>query len=369
MSADTIRKFDDRLTPFARVALDAASSIGQPPRFHKGMTLEDAVIITGLPRDEAARRIREMRNDSDPDRYAALHLAESSGSEYTPAPVAPEPPPPAKILQFPLPFGEDTRAVSNSLARGSLFAAVKDRQHFKDYMLVYEEDGMKIEFKGEQLNQDDHDTLLQLVTMALHEPFGADIVRAVNAVLSGMGRTTHQEQRRQLFEQISRLVCGTVRLTTSHFRYEGHLIDDATTPQDQATLPQYHRHLAYRLNPKFARFYAEAAYTLFDSKERGKLKGRGSELAKWLHLWIIGNAKQYPHKVETIRQLCGSMDKILRSFRQNLRAALNLLKEAGIITAWHIDPKSDLVTIERMPSPSQTRYINKKVSRKPHAAP
>jgi hypothetical protein len=164
MSADTIRTFDDRLTPFARVALDADSKTGRPPHFHEGMTLEDAVIITGLPRDEAARRIREMKKDGDPDRYAASHLAESSGSEYTPAPApapalapaAPEPPTPAQILQFPLPFGEDTRAVSNYFARGSLFAAVKERQHFKDYVLVYEEDGMKIEFKGEQLNQDRH---------------------------------------------------------------------------------------------------------------------------------------------------------------------------------------------------------------------
>jgi hypothetical protein len=72
-----------------------------------------------------------------------------------------EPQPPTKILQFPLPFEEDTRAVSNSLARGSLFAAVKDRQYFKQYVIVGEVDGVKIEFAGEQLNQDDHDTLLQ----------------------------------------------------------------------------------------------------------------------------------------------------------------------------------------------------------------
>ncbi len=282
-------------------------------------------------------------------------IAKKNATQTRPEPTPS--PTPAKILQFPLPFGEETRAVSNPLARGSLFAAVKDRQHFKNYVLVYEEDGMKIEFKGEQLNQDDHDTLLQLVTMALYKPFGADIVQAVNAVLSGMGRTTHQEQRRQLIEQISRLVCGTVRLITPDFRYEGHLLDDAITPQDQAILPRLRRHLAYRLNPKFARFYAETAYTLFDSQERGKLKGRGSELAKWLHLWIIGNAQQYPHKVETIRQLCGSQTKDLKSFRQMLRQAFDLLKEAGIITAWNIDPKSDLVTIERKPSPAQIRHI------------
>jgi hypothetical protein len=271
----------------------------------------------------------------------------------------------AKILQFPLPFDEDTRAVSNSLARGSLFAAVKERQFFKQYCLVGEVHGVKVEFKGEQLNQDDHDTLVQLVAMANHKAFGVDICQAVNAVLRGIGRTTHQEQRRQLFDQISRLVSGTIRLTTPSTRYEGHLLDDASTPHDQAELPQYRRHIAYRLNPKFARLYAESSFTLFDIQERGKIKGRGSELAKWLHLWIIGNAEQYKHKVETIRELCGSTIKDIHSFRQTLRRALDLLKEAGIITAWQIDPQSDLVTIERTPSESQQKHITKKASRKP----
>jgi hypothetical protein len=282
-----------------------------------------------------------------------------------PAPQ-PEPPPTAKILQFPLPFGENTRAVSNPLARGALFAAVKERQHFKDYVTVYERDGTKVEFKGEQFNQDDHDTLLQLVTMALNKPFGVDIVQAVRAVLSGLGRTTNQEQRRQLYEQVSRLVSGTLRVTLPHMPiYEGHIIDDASTPQVQETLPRLRRHLAYRLNPKLARFYDKAAYTLFDYRERRKLKGRGSELAKWLQLWIIGNAEQYQIKVQTIREKCGSMDKTLRSFRQTLCRALDLLKEAGIITAWSIDPKSDLVTIERTPSPAQLEHLNKANHRKP----
>lgn len=276
-----------------------------------------------------------------------------------------EPPPSPTILQFPSLFGEATRAVSNSLARGSLFAAVKDRQYFKQYVTVGEVDGVEVEFAGEQLNQDDHDTLLQLVAMANQKTYGSDICEAVNAVLRGIGRTTHQEQRRQLFEQVSRLVRGTVRLTTPNVRYEGHLLDDASTPLDQSTLPQFRRHLAYRLNPKFARLYADSAYTLFDLQERVKIKGRGSELAKWLHLWIIGNATQYPHKVETIRQLCGSTTKDLHRFRQQLRHALDLLKEGQIITAWQIEPKSDLVTIERTPSASQQKHIAKKVSRNP----
>lgn len=273
----------------------------------------------------------------------------------------------AKILQFPLQFGEDTRAVSNPMAKCALFAAVKERQHFKEYVLVGVVNGMKVEFAGEQFNQDDHDTLLQLVKMALHQPFGEDVFQSVNAVLAGLGRHTQQEQRTQLFEQVSRLVRGTLRITPPKMdRYEGHLLDDATTPEDQKSQPRLRRNLSYRLNPKFAFFYNSAAYTLFDWRERVKIKGRGSELAKWLHLWIIGNAEQFAHKVETICDKCGSRIKELYKFRQLLRQALDLLKEAGVITAWRIDTVTDLVTIERTPSPAQLSHITKK-ARKPRA--
>ena len=273
----------------------------------------------------------------------------------------------AKLFLFPLPFGEDTRAVSNLLARCALFAAVKERQFFREYVTVGEVGGAKVEYKGEQLNQDDHDTLLQLVKMARHKPFGANVEQAVNPVLRGLGRKTRESHRSQLFRETSRLVSGTVRITLPNgLRYEGHLIDDAITPLDQATLPQYRRHLAYRLNPRLARFYAEDQTTLIDWKQRIKLKGRGSEVAKWLQFQIESHVEQFSMKVRTIHNRCGSTTKDLKHFRAILRQALALLKGAGIIAAWQIDPRpesepyGDLVTIERTPSPSQLKHLTPK---------
>jgi hypothetical protein len=62
---------------------------------------------------------------------------------------------------------------------------------------------------------------------------------------------------------------------------------------------------------------------------RIKIKGRGSELAKWLHLWIEGNAEQYPHKVETIRQLCGSIRQNLEIFSAEIAASPRLTQSSG----------------------------------------
>ena len=75
--------------------------------------------------------------------------------------------------------------------------------------------------------------------------------------------------------------------------------------------------------------------------------------------------RQYPHKVETILRLCGSRLQDLKRFRQNLRAALDLLQAAGVIVAWRID-EADLVHIERTPSESQQKHLANK-ARKPRA--
>ena len=106
----------------------------------------------------------------DPDlRASAERLALALQS----APLAePSPPSSAKIIQFPL-FPEATRPVANDMARSALFSCVqgKDRRFIKDVLLATVAD-REIRFTGEQLNQDDHDLLMQMVFMAQHKPLG-----------------------------------------------------------------------------------------------------------------------------------------------------------------------------------------------------
>jgi len=109
---------------------------------------------------------------TDPELRASL---ERLGNALTEAPATPgpEPPPSAKIIQFPL-FPETTRPVSNDMARSALFSCIqgKDRRFIKDALLATV-DGVEIRFTGEQLNQDDHDLLMQLIFMAREKPVGA----------------------------------------------------------------------------------------------------------------------------------------------------------------------------------------------------
>jgi hypothetical protein len=377
---------DPRLSPFAQVAVGADRTSGKIPCVHDGMTLDDAVLITGLPRQEAARRLHKMKASSDPKTFAQQYLSEGAGEQYQagqaslpltgtesiagtgtkPEPATMENLPSAEIIKFPLSFGDDTRLVSNTFARCPVFAAVNERGFFKDWTVIYDDGKIKVEIKGDQLNQDDKDTFIHLLMKALEYPLGRDISFSVNEMLEGMRKHNHKDQRIKVFQEVDRLVTTSVRFTMAgKGSYVGHFLDDARTPLNQQDLPQHQRNITYRVNPKLARFFSPDLYTLFNYEDRLKL-GRNC-LAKWLHLWVIGHADQYPHKVETIREKCGSKTKDLKKFRQMLRASLDVLEGAGIITAWQIN--DDLVHMQRTPSAAQIEHLAKKPTNIPKKPP
>ena len=267
-----------------------------------------------------------------------------------------QPQPPAKILQFSLPFGDETRAAANPLVRSALFAAIqgKDRQLLNDCEIATVE-GWKMIFSGEQFNQDDKDTLMQLVFMAKHKPIGDYVTIPAHAILKGLGRDVGGKAHQTLKEEIERLVKGTLKLEGKQYDYIGHLIDDAA--QDKTS-----KYWVFRFNPRFASLFADDSYTLIDWNQRKKLKGK--DLARWLQLELATHAAPFARSVDYYREKSGSRAKSLRHFREALRRALNNLKANGDIAEWSIDT-ADLVTIERTPSASQQKHIINKAKRKP----
>src|SRR6266581_3853393 len=108
-----------------------------------------------------------LANITDPDLRASLQRLGNAMAEAPSEPKpAPDPSSTAKVIQFPL-FPEATRPVSNDMARSALFSCVqgKDRRYIEDALLA-SQDGIEVRFTGKQLNQDDHDLLMQLVCMA-----------------------------------------------------------------------------------------------------------------------------------------------------------------------------------------------------------
>ncbi len=294
----------------------------------------------------------------DPDLRAMLERLGNVIADAPPAP-APEQPSTAKIIQFPL-FPEASRPVSNDMARSALFSCVqgKDRRFIKDTLLATVAD-KEIRFTGEQLNQDDHDLLMQMVFMAQDKPLGSWVMVPAYGMLQALGRQIGGKQYRELRADIARLTAAMVIIRNTETKREvfgHHLI--AKAEQDEQT-----RHWMYRLDPDLRALYGDMTHTLIDWDQRLALKGK--DLARWLQLYIASHAKPYPVKVATLRDLSGSRAKALKNFRGKLRLALDDLVNNDDIERWEIQMPQDLLFVDRGAtiSASQRRHLGRNKTR------
>ena len=294
----------------------------------------------------------------DPDLRASLERL-GTVMKDTPPRSEPQPQSSAKIIQFPL-FPEATRPVSNDMARSALFSCIqgKDRRFIKDALMATV-DGVEIRFTGEQLNQDDHDLLMQLIFMAREKPVGAWVTMPAHTILKALCRQVGGKQHRDLRADIFRLAAGTVSIRIARDRIEvtgHHLLAKAAQHEDS-------RYWVYRLDPDLAFLYGGESYTLIDWDKRLNLKGK--DLARWLQLYLATHARPFPVKVTTLRELSGSRTKALRSFRGQLRLALDALISNHDIEQWWIAQQTDLVTVDRgeAVTASQRRHIGRRVQR------
>ena len=294
----------------------------------------------------------------DPDLRATLERLGNVMADAPPA-LAPEQPSTAKIIQFPL-FPDATRPVSNDMARSALFSCVqgKDRRFIKDTLLATVAD-KEIRFTGEQLNQDDHDLLMQMVFMAQHKPLGSWVMVPAYGMLQALGRQIGGKQYRELRADIARLTAAMVIIRNTETKREvfgHHLI--AKAEQDEQT-----RHWMYRLDPDLRAVYGDMTHTLIDWDQLLALKGK--HLARWLQLYIASHAKPYPVKVATLRDLSGSRAKALKNFRGKLRLALDDLVKNDDIERWEIQRPQDLLFVDRGAtiSASQRRHLGRNKTR------
>jgi TrfA protein len=258
--------------------------------------------------------------------------------------------PKARIIPFPH-FSTETRPIVNEIARSALFSAIqsKDRQMLKDAPVAISGDG-KILFTGEQLNQSDHDVFMQLISIGSTRPAGEYVKVTGHSLLKALGRGTSGKEHDQLEAEIKRLVEGSVSIKTKRITYFGHLIHDAEKDEES-------KHWVFRLNENLLPLFGVNCYTLIDWEQRKQLKG---DLACWLQLYLATHADPFPVKVETLHRLSGSRTKGLFKFRQTLKAALDALRAAGHVEAWHID-ETDSVHVDRgnAISDSQQRHLSK----------
>ena len=338
-----------RLSNFGRVAVNADLIASKPPRFHEGMTLDDAVIITGLSREEAARRIREMQKQDDPKLYAARHLCEGAGKDYAGQAQKPKT---ADVIQLAF-WGEDYRAAPNAVFRSALFPALhptqKEKRRFLENEEIFCPAGLKIFFTGQQFDQSDLDVYLELLHMARPFPLGTPIRFSAYALLKALGLTMGGDNHARLHAVLIRLRGGTPEIIDHGRRYFGGLIEGGF--RDEITL-EYE----ITINQKFAIFFGSGMFSKLDLETRRAL-GRNNA-AKALHAYYSTHINPGAHNIETLANIAGLTNSNKRQLKASILKAHEALKAVGFMEDFK--PMGETVLpIGINHSPSQNRAILK----------
>ncbi len=253
-----------------------------------------------------------------------------------PAPEPEQPKTSGKVVQLPL-FHKEAPAAPNAVLRSALFPAIhsKDRQ-FLNNELIASIDGVEVKLKGEQLNQDDLETLLAVEDLAREQPDTLTCQVSERGLLKLLGRRSGSDAEKALNESLVRLE-QPVTVKMGRFSYSGGFIQHVY--KDEET-----KRYVIQLNPRLGALL-RSGWTALDTDTRRKLGGK--PLALWLQAFYATHEKPYPYKVETLRELSGSRTGRLRKFRENLKKALDDWAATGDIQGWMIDAKTDLVHIAK----------------------
>jgi len=233
--------------------------------------------------------------------------------------------------------------VPNEITRSALFAAIQAKgRGYLDNQILSSQSGFKIIYTGPKLDQDHLDIFEGIMQFArgLHE--GNKIRFTAHKLLKLIGRHTGGNQHKWLFRRLQQLTATSVAIMKDDKRvFWGSLLPSGATRIDTG---EYAVEISRDLIKMFGR-----GFTRVEWNQRHRLICK--PLAQWLQLYYMSHAKPLPVSVAFIRETSGSSTQSLRKFRQNLKAALDEVKNVGVISSWRIDPANDLVHVTRNPLP------------------
>ena len=322
-------------------------------------------------------RLKEVEPNRKPSN---LDIAESGPKQETVEPV-----------QLAL-WSDTQRGVPNSISRSSLFypgvlGRNLDRTHFKSVTIPSRKDVL-ITYTGEQLDTIDCDIFLNLLHLAKEHLSSEDLLKmsqeptrmlldcpeklkkdevtskikhqevieisfSASKFLLDLGKKPGPSLYKRLDDSLSRMSSSRLDLVFGAVKDgEGDLqIKDGTDLivkhsvfKDSVGL----RHIVL-IDPNIFRLFQNGAFGRLDWAKHKQLcanKGRGLELAKWLHVYISGHSKTEPHPpilVSTLQRYTGNQEELYK-FRNNLLRALDLLKAAKILDSYKFCKDKDNIS-------------------------
>lgn len=258
-------------------------------------------------------------------------------------------PQPATDDSLPL-WQQSYRALPNAIARSALFNTANLRsggdREYCNAVEVAATKGILITYTGEELRQDDEDVFLQVLHLAKEQKLGEDISFTANSMIVSLEWIRSGESFRRLHQCMRRMKATAIELTVEtptggKVGFSGSLLSSFQWREDETDDPS--REWKVSLEKNIVKLFDPTAYSLIHWNTRLSL----SPLARWLHSYYSTHKEPFPVKVNTLHKLTASKAKELRTFRAKLKLALTTLVEKGFLLHARIDPKSDLVYVER----------------------
>lgn len=314
----------------------------------------------------AKRKASDMLKDPNASRAMVRAMVELGRAEddcgllQDTTPPTPGNRPPAPVARLPA-WPEEARGVPNGVLRSALFGAIRKglRRYLKRERIASLE-GVEIFYTGERLDQGDLDVWQAVLHLARLQGLGDECRVTAYQLLKLLGKTDTGKNRDILDQRLTRMNATAVRIRIGRHSYEGSLIDHVF--RDEATL-EY----VIRLNPNLRALFERDQWTALDWFVRLELSGH--PLAQWLHGFYSTHAQPYPVSVEKLHGLCGSENQDIHGFRRDIREALDAVTDACNLhgQTFNAEIRGDLVHVERQPSRSQQRHLDRK-AKKPRPA-
>jgi hypothetical protein len=262
---------------------------------------------------------------------------------------------PTNVVQLPI-WPESTRGVPNMALRSALFGAVKKGPRpYLERAEIHAQDGITIRYTGGRLDQGDLDVWETVLHITRLQALGDKCIVTAYQLLKALGKTDTGKNRDTLERRLSRMKATGLDVKIGRYSYEGSLIDEVYRDDES-------RKYVIRLNPKLLALFEPDQFTHIDWTVRQELDGK--PLAQWLHGYYASHAKPFPLRVETLHRLCGSEAVRMDHYRQDLRKALEAVREAKKIH--HQDftytIEGDLVHVKKKPTGTQQRHLAKKTA-------
>lgn len=250
-------------------------------------------------------------------------------------------------------WDDERRGVPNPLVRCGLFTAASANLPRADYRdeVVASLSNYTIYYSGTELRQDDLSIWLAIVNMGRHQPIGDPIHFTAYRLINDLGWRLHSQTYASIKSIIERLKFTSVKLSTTDQKsqYAGSLIRDYLFDD---TDPTGKTCWTVRLEESIARLFLEDTTTLFEWQIRCKL-GRRASLASWLFTFYCTHAEPIPYHIAKIHELCKSEDRQMRSFKSNVRQALEKLIDVGFLSSYAIH--NDVIQVTRARRPQNLK--------------